>query len=194
MNILDLINQNPKTGRSSSQNFAFKELFKRFDYNSINIVETGCIRNPNDSCDGWGTLLWKKWADASNSFVYSVDNNSHHLFNCMNVVKYSPRVFYIHNDSVEFLKNLPSSFSIQFLFLDSYDYAGDEKNKKLAAEHQLSEIQAAEKNLKHNSLILIDDIFNATSFQGKGELAIPYLLNKKWKIINYSDTQMLLSK
>lgn len=194
MTILDLINQNPSTGRSSSQNFTFKELFKRFDFNPINIVETGCIRNPNDSCDGWGTFLWRRWADESKSFVYSVDNNSHHLFNCMNVVKYSPRVFYIHNDSVEFLKNLPSSFSIQFLFLDSYDYVGDEHNKRLAAEHQLNEIQAAEKNLSHNSLILIDDIFNTSSFQGKGELAIPYLLNKNWKIINYADTQILLSK
>lgn len=194
MNILDLINQNPQTGRIASQNFTFKELFKRFDFNPINIVETGCIRNPNDSCDGWGTFLWRRWADESKSFVYSVDNNSHHLFNCMNVVKYSPRVFYIHNDSVEFLKNLPSSFRIQFLFLDSYDYAGDEHNKRLAAEHQLNEIQAAEKNLSHNSLILIDDIFNTSFFQGKGELAIPYLLNKNWKIINYADTQILLSK
>jgi len=87
MNVLDLINQNPKTGRISSQNFTLKELYKRFDFNSINIVETGCIRNPND-------------------------NNSHHLFNCMSLVRYSPRVFYIHNDSVEFLKNLPLSFRI----------------------------------------------------------------------------------
>jgi len=41
MNVLDLINQNPKTGRISSQNFTLKELYKRFDFNSINIVETG---------------------------------------------------------------------------------------------------------------------------------------------------------
>ena len=32
---------------------------------------------------------------------------------------------------------------------------------------QLKEVQAAEKNLQENSLILIDDIFNTTSFQGK---------------------------
>lgn len=194
MNILDLINNNPSTTRSSSQNFVFKELFNRFDFNPINIVETGCIRNPKFSFDGWGTLIWKKWADASNSFVYSVDNSSNHLYHCMNVVEYSPRVFYIHNDSIEFLKNLPLHFRIQFLSLDSYDYVGDEKNKKFAAEHQLNEIQAVEKNLDENSLILIDDIFNTSSFQGKGELAIPYLLNKNWKIINYADTQILLSK
>lgn len=80
------------------------------------------------------------------------------------------------------------------MFLDSYDYAGDEKNKKLASEHQLNEIKNAEKNLEASSLILIDDIFNTSSFQGKGELSIPYLLNKGWKIINYADTQILLSK
>jgi hypothetical protein len=83
---------------------------------------------------------------------------------------------------------------VQFLFLDSYDYEGDKNNKKLSGEHQLKEIQAVEKNLQENSLILIDDIFNTTSFQGKGELAIPYLLKKNWKIINYADTQVLLSK
>lgn len=194
MNVLDLINGNPKTGRTSSQNFVYRELFRRFDFNSINIVETGCIRNPNDSCDGWGTLLWKRWAEESDSFVYSVDNNSNHLFNCMSVVKYSPRVFYIYNDSVEFLKNLPPSFSVQFLFLDSYDYEGSEEDKKLSGQHQLKEIQAVEKNLQKNSLILIDDVFDITSFKGKGELSIPYLLNKNWRIINYADTQILLSK
>ena len=194
MNILDLINQNPITGRANSQNFVYRELFRRFDFNSINIVETGCIRNPKNSCDGWGTVLWKRWADISKSFVYSVDNNSNHLFNCMSVVKYSPRVFYIYNDSVEFLKNLPPSFSIQFLFLDSYNYEGSEEDKKLSGEHQLKEIQAVEKNLQKNSLILIDDVFNINSFKGKGELSIPYLLNKNWKIINYADTQILLSK
>ena len=194
MNILDLINQNPKTGRASSQSFVYKELFRRFDFNSVNIVETGCIRNPSDSCDGWGTILWKRWADVSKSFVYSVDINSHHLSNCMNVAKHSPRVFYIYNDSIEFLKNLPTSFSVQLLFLDSYDYEGSEENKKLSSEHQLKEIQAVEKNLQKNSLILIDDVFDITSFKGKGELSIPYLLNKNWRIINYADTQILLSK
>lgn len=194
MNILELINGNPNTGRISSQNFVYRELFRRFDFNSINIVETGCIRKPNSSCDGWGTVLWKRWADESNSFVYSVDNNSYHLFNCMSVVKHSPRVFYIHNDSVEFLNNLPLSLSVQFLFLDSYDYEGSEENKKLSGKHQLKEIQAVEKNLQENSLILIDDVFDITSFKGKGELSIPYLLNKNWKIINYADTQILLSK
>ena len=48
MNILDLINGNPKTGRAASQNFVYRELFRRFDFNSINIVETGTIRNPKD--------------------------------------------------------------------------------------------------------------------------------------------------
>lgn len=194
MNILELINGNPNTGRISSQNFVYRELFRRFDFKSINIVETGCIRKPNSSCDGWGTVLWKRWADESNSFVYSVDNNSYHLFNCMSVVKHSPRVFYIHNDSVEFLNNLPLLLSVQFLFLDSYDYEGSEENKKLSGKHQLKEIQAVEKNLQENSLILIDDVFDITSFKGKGELSIPYLLNKNWKIINYADTQILLSK
>lgn len=190
--ILDIISENPITGRSASQAFVFKELYRRFDYQSINIVETGCIRNPRDGCDGWGTLLWKRWADLSNSFVYSVDNNSRHLFNCKQVVTYSPRVFYIYNDSVEFLNTLPTSFKIHLLFLDSYDYT--KEDQKPCAEHQLKELKAAEKNLNNTSLILIDDIFDVKEFTGKGQLSIPYLLNKGWKIISYLDTQILLSK
>lgn len=192
MNILDLINGNPKTGRAASQNFVYKELFRRFDFNSINIVETGTIRNPKDGCDGWGTLLWKRWAEVSNSFVYSVDNNNQHLFNAKQVVSHSPRVFYIYNDSIEFLNCIPNSFKINLLFLDSYDYTPEEQ--KPCAEHQLKEVKAAEKNFSQNSLILIDDIFDINNFSGKGQLSIPYLLNKGWKIISYLDTQILLSK
>lgn len=192
LNIAQIYNQLPQTGRAASQRFVINKLYERFNFNPIVIVETGCIRNDKDSCDGWGTLCWRIWAENTKSRVYSVDMSRISLANCKNIVDQSPFVNYIYSDSIKFLNNLPENFKIDFLFLDSYDYSeNDEEN---CIKHQLNEVKACENKLKENSLILIDDIFNTKDFKGKGKLAIPYLLDKGWKIINYANTQILLSK
>lgn len=184
--------QLPQTGRQTSQKFLINKLYERFRLDPIIIVETGCIRNDKDSCDGWGTLCWRVWADNTKSLVFSVDMSRISLANCKNIVDQSPFVNYIYCDSIKYLNNLSEQFKIDFLFLDSYDYSeNDEYN---CVHHQLNEVKAVEKNLKENSLILIDDVFNLNDFKGKGKLAIPYLLEKNWKIINYQNTQVLLSK
>lgn len=185
-----------QTGRNNSQVFVLNELEKRFGLNPITIVETGCIRNSSDAYkigDGWGTLSWIHWAKKTNSIIYSVDINQDHLNVAKSVIGLSPYVNYALSDSIAYLHNLPLFFKINFLFLDSYDYHGDEANKKAAAEHQLKEFQAAEKNLEGNSLVLLDDILDS-NFSGKGALSIPYMLDKGWRIINFQDTQVLLSK
>lgn len=192
--ILDIISEKPVTGRHSSQIYVFNELFKRFDLNPITIVETGCIRNSSNSGDGWGTVCWNIWAKATYSTIYSVDLSRESIFSCQKVIGPSPFINYIFDDSVRYLKTLKNDFKINLLFLDSLDYYGSEEEKRKSSLHQLEEIKAAEKNLTDRSLILIDDVFDTQQFKGKGELSIPYLLNKQWRIINYSDTQILLSK
>jgi hypothetical protein len=192
----DLILNKDQTGRNNSQIFVFEELYKRFQFNPITIVETGCIRNPNEiykKGDGWGTLSWIHWAKKTNSIIYSIDINQYHLNVAKNVIGLSPYVNYALSDSVSYLQNLPNYFKINLLFLDSFDYCGDEENKKAAAEHQLKEFQACEKNLQENSLVLLDDILDS-NFSGKGALSIPYMLKNGWKIINFQDNQVLLSK
>lgn len=191
-----LIQSKNQTGRNNSQIFVFEELYKRFSFNPITIVETGCIRNPNEIYkigDGWGTLSWVHWAEKTGSIIYSVDINQHHLNIAKNIIGLSPYVNYALSDSVSYLQNLPSSFKINFLFLDSFDYHGDENEKRASAEHQLKEFQACEKNLEENTLVLLDDILDL-SFVGKGALSIPYMMSKGWKIINFQDKQVLLSK
>jgi len=44
----ELISNKNQTGRNNSQIFVFKELYKRFGFNPITIVETGCIRNQTE--------------------------------------------------------------------------------------------------------------------------------------------------
>lgn len=192
----DLISQKTKTGRNNSQIKVFQELYKRFGFNPITIVETGCIRNANEiykNGDGWGTLSWLTWAEKTKSMIFSIDINQYHLNVAKNVIGYSKYLNYALSDSVAYLENLPEFFKINLLFLDSFDYCGDEDNRKAAAEHQLKEIKACEKNLNKNSLVLLDDIHD-DKFSGKGALSIPYLLNKGWRIINFEEKQVLLSK
>ena len=193
----DLLSQKEMTGRHHSQLFVFEELYKRFSFEPINIVETGCIRNPTPMYkmgDGWGTLSWMLWANKTRSSIRSIDINPVHIEIARQVTGNSPWVTLICSDSIKYLKELNESFKIDFLFLDSYDYGPTEEEKKASAEHQLKEIQACEKNLEENSLILLDDILDVKSFAGKGALSIPYLLKTGYQILNYQDTQVLLSK
>lgn len=192
----ELIFNKNQTGRNNSQIFVFEELYKRFGFNPITIVETGCIRNPSEiykKGDGWGTLSWIHWATKTNSIIYSIDINQYHLNIAKNIIGLSPYVNYVFSDSVSYLQNFPSFMKINLLFLDSFDYCEDENNKRAAVEHQLKEFQACEKNLEENSIVLLDDILDV-NFSGKGALSIPYMLNKGWKIINFQDNQALLSK
>jgi len=191
-----LISSKELTGRNNSQIFVFKELYNRFEFKPITIVETGCIRQPYEIYklgDGWSTISWLLWAQKTNSQIYTVDINDFHLNTAKKIIGQSPYVNYVYNDSIAYLKNLPSYFKINLLFLDSFDYGGDDNNKKAAAEHQLKEFQACEKNLEENSIVLLDDILDA-NFSGKGALSIPYMLDKGWKIINFQENQVLLSK
>lgn len=192
--ILDILNKKVKTGRHQSQINVFKHLHNRFSFNPITILETGCIRNDKDPCDGWGTYCWNLWAERTGSRVFSIDSSKESIASCQNIINSSIYTHYVYSDSIKYLENLPESFKINLLFLDSYDYWGDSENKKKATIHQLNEIKAVEKNLIDTSFILIDDVFDISKFSGKGELSIPYLLSKGWKILHFKDTQIFLSK
>jgi hypothetical protein len=50
------------------------------------------------------------------------------------------------------------------------------------ADHALAEFQAAENKLTNKSFVIYDDTVCAGQWQGKGAKAIPYMLDKGWKI------------
>ena len=181
----------PITGRSKSFNETIHALFYFF-HNPITIVETGCIRNTTEESrfgDGWSTLNFEWFAKLTNSSVYVVDIDETHLEKAKEVVPESEYVTYKQQDSVEFLKNFHRK--IDFLFLDSYDYCGDEENVRKCHEHQLNEVKAVMDKLNDRCLILIDDVFNE-QWNGKGKLSIPYLLENGFKILHFIDNQVLL--
>jgi len=185
--------EKPKTGRNQSFTKVLNILNKTYS-RPITIVETGCIRNTTDEArfgDGWSTLNWEYYAKQTNSKVFVVDIDENHLNKAKQIVEPSKYITYIQDDSVSYLRDF--LFKIDVLFLDSYDYCGDAENVKKCHMHSLNEILAAWDKLNDLCFILIDDVFN-DSWDGKGKLSIPYLLDHGFVLVYQKDNQVLLKR
>jgi len=181
----------PKTGRNQSFETVLGILAISYNH-PIVMVETGCIRNTTEESrygDGWSTLNWEWFAKLTHSSVYVVDIDENHLLKSKEIVEESEYVTYKKQDSVEFLQNFHRK--IDFLFLDSYDYCGDEENINKCHQHQLNEVKAVWDKLNERCFILIDDIFDE-EWQGKGKLSIPYLIENGFRVLYFMDNQVLL--
>jgi len=183
----------PITGRNNSFLNVLEILHKEYQ-EPITIVETGCIRNSTEEAkmgDGWSTLNWEYYAIKTNSKVYTVDISESYIAKSKEIVKPSKFVEYHVGDSVRFLEEFKGK--IDFLFLDSFDYCGDENNIKACHNHSLNEIKAAWSKLNNKCFVLIDDVFD-DKWTGKGFLTIPYLLEKGFELIHFIDGQVLLKR
>lgn len=183
----------PITGRNGSFSRVLNILEETYSQ-PIAIVETGCIRNVTEESkfgDGWSTLNWEYYARKTGSKVYVVDIDENHLNQSKKIVPPSEFVEYTKDDSVHYLANFPGK--IDLLFLDSFDYCGDEENIKACHKHSLNEVIASWNKLNDKAFILIDDVFN-DQWAGKGELSIPYLLANGFKLMYYTDSQVLLQR
>ena len=183
----------PETGRNGSFTKVLEILNETYNHPII-IVETGCIRNTTEESkfgDGWSTLNWEYYAKQTNSKVYVVDIDENHINQSKKIVPYSEYVEYTKDDSIHYLIGFDKK--IDLLFIDSFDYCGDEENIKACHNHSLNEIKAAWNKLQENCFVLIDDVFN-DQWAGKGELSIPYLLENGFKLVYYIDSQVLLRR
>lgn len=185
--------EKPITGRNGSFSRVL-DILKETYSSPITIVETGCIRNVTEESkfgDGWSTLNWEFYAKQTGSKVYVVDIDQNHINQSMKIVPESDIVQYTKDDSVNYLANFPGKIDV--LFLDSFDYCGDEDNIRACHNHSLNEIKAAWDKLNDQCFVLIDDVFN-NQWAGKGQLSIPYLLNAGFTLVYYIDSQVLLSR
>jgi hypothetical protein len=183
----------PVTGRNDSYKLVLDLLEKTFTF-PIVIVETGCIRNETDQFkmgDGWSTLNWEYYCKKTNSRLFSVDINEQHVNVSKKIVPESEYVKYHVGDSVSYLKDFTEP--IHMLFLDSYDYCGDDENIRKCHEHSLNELLASWHTLNDKCFVLIDDVFDDT-WTGKGKKSIPYLLNNGFALVYFTDSQALLKR
>ena len=183
----------PDTGRNDSFTKVLTMLEQSYK-RPVTIVETGCIRKPTEEGrmgDGWSTVNWDWYARRTDSRVHVVDNNKDHIAHGKSIVPESEFITYYLDDSVNFLKQFEGQ--IDLLFLDSFDYCGDEKNQRTCHYHSLNEVLAAWDKLSATSFILIDDVLNG-EWDGKGKLSIPYLLDNGFELVYHIDNQVLVRR
>jgi len=150
------------------------------------IVETGCVRQAEDWAGaGASTVLFGYLASLREGAVASFDTN---LGNC-EFARRSCRQF----GGVVTIEQrtgedglLSRSEPIDLLYLDSLD-----TGCLGYAETNLKEFQAAEPLLHDGSVVVIDDTPGLGV--GKGQLTVPYALNRGWRIL-YGGYQMVLVK
>ncbi len=175
-------------GRNESQKTTLRLVHESFGLKPINIVETGTIRNPTESPDGWATLAWIHWANFTNSRIWTVDISSDHIQTCRNITKNNSKIEYVVSDSVKFLQDFPEK--IHLLYLDSYDF--DETHE--CYQHQLNEIKAAMDKLESGAIIVSDDNYKSDWTHGKGNYSIPWMLNNGFELLALEDSQAMLRK
>jgi hypothetical protein len=161
----------PIADRNNTLDFLFCQLPQ---YEAPEIVETGCVRSPDDWGAGFFGYLAGAWLHKRKGTLTSVDLDLNHLNKARDICR-DWKGNFIFSDSVAYLKARETPIDV--LYLDSLDC--DMPNH---ADHALAEFQAAENKLTNKSLVIYDDTVYAGQWQGKGAKAIPYMLDKGWKI------------
>ncbi len=159
------------------------------------IIETGTSREglKGARSQGAATIVFGKWAQKNNAILHSVDISLDSVKVAQSEVEcqgLNKQVIIHLSDSIEFLKNFDQT--VDFLYLDSFDY-GDNPEIQLKSQlHHLNEFKAIERKLHKDSIVLIDDCNLPGG--GKGKLAIEYMLQNSWVPIIQKYQVLLLNK
>jgi predicted O-methyltransferase YrrM len=131
------------------------------------------------------TLLFGRYLEEKGGRLTSIDIDAEHVTFARRETVGLP-VDVVQSDSVVWLRDYRGQ-PFSGIYLDSQDtYCQG------FAEHALAEVIAAIPHLLPTAPILFDDTFRkGTGWEGKGEKAVPWLLDRDWKIIR-SDWQTLL--
>jgi|TARA_B110000438_G_scaffold2771_1_gene2865 hypothetical protein len=141
---------------------SFRKIFKYLDSQPtpIIIVETGCLRDPDNFQDGQSTLLFDKYTSArgENSKVYTVDINPACTSACKKIV--SKNVEISTEDSVRYLNKISNKFlknktKVILFYLDSFDL--DWRYPYPSAAHHLKELTAINRILHKDTMVVVDD-------------------------------------
>jgi hypothetical protein len=166
----------PVGERALTFDVVLRETTRRFA--DPTIVETGCIRSPEDWRAGYSSYLFGAYLDGRNAGrLISLDNDFAHCRFAMQACEpWAKRTSVTCTDSVSWLTT--AGETIDVLYLDSLDtdFPGH-------ADHALRETIAAEDKLSADALVVYDDSPWDGGWAGKGAKAIPYLLERGWRVI-----------
>ena len=171
-----------------------QEVLRLLDERSASVLlETGVARMGLEKSkgDGASTIVFGLWAKQNDAHLYSVDIDpeaTKRAGAAVDEMGLSDNVTLATSDSVEYLDEFTDS--VDFLYLDSYDYhKTDTGIQKASQDHHLKEINAIEGCLHDDTVILIDDCDLPNG--GKGKLVIEYLTEAGWKV-HMSEYQVIM--
>jgi len=152
------------------------------------VVETGCVRARYDWSAGYFTWLCGTLLETANKGrLTSVDVDGRNCGVARELCRKLSRVEVLQSDSVEYLKT--RAVPADLIYLDSMDTYVDGFDR-----HALAETQAAETCIKPDGLFVFDDTPSDGNggWTGKGRLAVPYLIDRGWRVLPESGYQTLL--
>lgn len=161
-------------------------------FNAKVLIETGTSREGLEGAKSQGaaSIVFGKWAKENNAKLHSVDISEESVrvaqaeIDSQNLNKYVE----LHlSDSLDFLKSFVES--VDFLYLDSYDYSDNPEIQRKSQTHHLNEFKSIESRLHKNTIILIDDCDLPGG--GKGKTVIAYMKTRGWEIL-MEEYQVLL--
>ena len=169
--------------KSSGRFETFKKALELFHKHfGENIVETGCVRLPDDWGAGMSTYLFGEYAHLFFGRVWTVDISKENMECCKQVTeKYKVHISYNVDDSLHFLQEFYEP--IDLLYLDSMDcpLVDDPNYPDLLASqtHQYNEARLVLPKMRHNGIILLDD--NGFKNGGKTAMTKVFLKEQGWK-------------
>lgn len=152
------------------------------------VIETGCVRSPLDWSAGYFTWIAGAWLTAlGRGQLVSVDNDAGHCRTARTLCAALGRVSVVEMDSVAYLRAAQRADVVYLDSLDTYMPG--------TAEHGLAEAEAAERLLGPGGLIAFDDTPPVPGgWDGKGRLAVPWLLGRGWRVVPASDYVTVLER
>ena len=176
----------PVIDRNHTLDFLLRETTRRFT--EPKIVETACIGSREDWSSGYSTYLFGAYLDGlQKGSLISLDANLEHCRLAERAVEaWRDRTIIIHTDPIEWLSR--NGGHIDVLYHDSATPDASEH-----AEQSLLQTQQAEKKLSAKAMVVYDDSPWQGGWVGRGAKAIPYLLERGWRVIA-AGYQTILSK
>ena len=87
------------------------------------IMETGCVREPNDWGGGMSTVIFGDYCSRYGGQVVTIDNSAEHLARCEKLTaEYGTLIRRVEADSAVFLADDAWGFPVDLLYLDALDY------------------------------------------------------------------------
>lgn len=167
----------PEYGREKYFKEIEQNLLGRDDIN--NILEIGMTRKRDYKKDGGSTLLFSYIAQKLDCNFTSIDINMQFKQISKQLLKehnlYSDNIYLVVDDCFEYCQYIDN---IDVLYIDAWDwkYEGCE-------DKHLELVKLLEPKMNSGCDVFFDDIHDIETFEGKGKKAIPYLLERDYKII-----------